>query len=309
MQPACETGDVTVRKVTVRATAPVERLRRWRPGRPLDLGAGPRADAPGQRRPDASGTSPGVGIWRATRTPDGPATTRLPGAARRRRRRGAGLGAGRGLGAGGRCRTCSAPPTTPTGFEPGHPVLATAWRRHPGWRVPRSRPRPGGTACRPSSSRRSPAARPGGPCAPLVRQYGEPAPGPVDQLPGGLRVPPVAAHLGPRAVLGVAPGRRRPVPLPDRRDRRRLRRPARGARRRCRRPRRPTRLRSLPGIGVWTAAEVGQRALGDPDAVSVGDFHLVVAGRLGAGRARRSTTTRCSSCSSPTAGTATARCG
>ena len=34
------------------------------------------------------------------------------------------------------------------------------------------------------------------------------------------------------------------------------------------------RLRSVPGIGPWTAAEVGVRALGDEDAVSVGDFHL-----------------------------------
>jgi 3-methyladenine DNA glycosylase/8-oxoguanine DNA glycosylase len=34
------------------------------------------------------------------------------------------------------------------------------------------------------------------------------------------------------------------------------------------------RLRSIPGVGPWTAAEVGARALGDPDAVSVGDFHL-----------------------------------
>ena len=33
-------------------------------------------------------------------------------------------------------------------------------------------------------------------------------------------------------------------------------------------------LRSLPGIGVWTAAEVGVRAWGDRDAVSFGDFHL-----------------------------------
>ncbi len=33
-------------------------------------------------------------------------------------------------------------------------------------------------------------------------------------------------------------------------------------------------LRSLPGIGVWTAAEVTSRAHGDPDAVSVGDYHL-----------------------------------
>jgi 3-methyladenine DNA glycosylase/8-oxoguanine DNA glycosylase len=34
------------------------------------------------------------------------------------------------------------------------------------------------------------------------------------------------------------------------------------------------RLRSVPGIGVWTAAEVGQRALGDADAVSFGDYHV-----------------------------------
>lgn len=34
------------------------------------------------------------------------------------------------------------------------------------------------------------------------------------------------------------------------------------------------RLTSLAGIGEWTYAEVAQRALGDADAVSVGDFHL-----------------------------------
>ena len=34
------------------------------------------------------------------------------------------------------------------------------------------------------------------------------------------------------------------------------------------------RLTALPGLGPWTAAEVAIRALGDPDAVSVGDFHL-----------------------------------
>ena len=33
-------------------------------------------------------------------------------------------------------------------------------------------------------------------------------------------------------------------------------------------------LTSLPGIGAWTAAETRIRALGDPDAVSVGDYHL-----------------------------------
>ncbi len=35
-----------------------------------------------------------------------------------------------------------------------------------------------------------------------------------------------------------------------------------------------TALRSLPGIGEWTAAETVQRAFGDADALSVGDYHL-----------------------------------
>ena len=34
------------------------------------------------------------------------------------------------------------------------------------------------------------------------------------------------------------------------------------------------RLTLMPGVGAWTAAEVAQRALGDADALSVGDYHL-----------------------------------
>ncbi|MDQ4143279.1 MAG: DNA-3-methyladenine glycosylase 2 family protein, partial [Actinomycetota bacterium] len=34
------------------------------------------------------------------------------------------------------------------------------------------------------------------------------------------------------------------------------------------------RLMMIPGVGPWTAAEVAAVALGDPDAVSVGDYHL-----------------------------------
>jgi 3-methyladenine DNA glycosylase/8-oxoguanine DNA glycosylase len=33
-------------------------------------------------------------------------------------------------------------------------------------------------------------------------------------------------------------------------------------------------LMTLPGVGVWTAAEVAQRAWGDADALSIGDYHL-----------------------------------
>jgi 3-methyladenine DNA glycosylase/8-oxoguanine DNA glycosylase len=35
-----------------------------------------------------------------------------------------------------------------------------------------------------------------------------------------------------------------------------------------------SRLRLVPGVGEWTAAETAQRALGHPDAISVGDYHL-----------------------------------
>ncbi len=46
-------------------------------------------------------------------------------------------------------------------------------------------------------------------------------------------------------------------------------------------------LRQVPGIGVWTAAEIAQRSHGDPDAISVGDFHLAnLIGFALAGRTR-----------------------
>jgi 3-methyladenine DNA glycosylase/8-oxoguanine DNA glycosylase len=34
------------------------------------------------------------------------------------------------------------------------------------------------------------------------------------------------------------------------------------------------RLQAIPGVGVWTAAETARTAFGDPDAVSVGDYHV-----------------------------------
>lgn len=35
-----------------------------------------------------------------------------------------------------------------------------------------------------------------------------------------------------------------------------------------------TRMRSISGVGVWTAAETAQRSHGDPDSVSYGDYHV-----------------------------------
>ena len=105
----------------------------------------------------------------------------------------------------------------------------------------------------------------------LVRRYGERAPGPVadrdlwvQPSPARLRTVPswewLTLHVDParsRAVLQaaqVAPALERTVGLAGEEVDRRL--------------------RSVPGIGVWTTAEVRFRAHGDPDAVSFGDYHV-----------------------------------
>jgi len=104
----------------------------------------------------------------------------------------------------------------------------------------------------------------------LVTRYGSPAPGPA---PAGLRVVPSAAAwqavpswvwhragveaVRARTIAGAArlAGRLEAVAgLPGEQAGRLL--------------------ESLPGIGPWTAAEIRQRACGDTDAVSVGDYHI-----------------------------------
>ena len=106
----------------------------------------------------------------------------------------------------------------------------------------------------------------------LVRDHGEPAPGPPD-LVAGLRLAPAPAVLAAlpyyayhrygleqrraeliRRVAARAAWLEATVDLPIAEA--------------------YARLLSVPGIGPWTAAEVAVRALGDPDAVSVGDFHM-----------------------------------
>ncbi len=104
----------------------------------------------------------------------------------------------------------------------------------------------------------------------LVSRYGAPAPGPA---PPGMRVPPSAGAW--RTIpswefhrANVDPGRARTVVTCARRAdalQRLVLRPAAQAR---------AALTSLPGVGEWTAAETAQRAFGDADAVSVGDYHI-----------------------------------
>jgi len=102
----------------------------------------------------------------------------------------------------------------------------------------------------------------------LLWRFGEAAPGPL-----GLRLPPDPGKLArlpywPLHPLGLE--RRRADTLraaaavaPRLEEIREL--PVDAGRRR---------LLSVPGVGPWTAAETLRLALGDPDAVSVGDFHL-----------------------------------
>lgn len=104
----------------------------------------------------------------------------------------------------------------------------------------------------------------------LVSKYGTPAPGPA---PAGMRVPPSAevwrniptwefhlANVDPRRAQTVVSCARRATSLE-----RVASQPAEQA---------LEALQSLPGVGGWTAAETAQRAFGDADAVSVGDYHI-----------------------------------
>jgi 3-methyladenine DNA glycosylase/8-oxoguanine DNA glycosylase len=102
----------------------------------------------------------------------------------------------------------------------------------------------------------------------LVRRFGEDAPGPL-----GLRLQPTPAQV--RVIpswewlrLPVDGGRSRPM-LGAARVADSLQRGADMSAEELDR-----RLCSLPGIGVWTSAEVRYRALGDADAVSFGDYHI-----------------------------------
>ena len=104
----------------------------------------------------------------------------------------------------------------------------------------------------------------------LVTKFGAAAPGPA---PAHMRVPPsgevwrrIPSWEYQRA--NVDPGRARTiVGCAQRADalERLMTRPAQQAR---------AAMMSLPGVGEWTAAETAQRAFGDADALSVGDFHL-----------------------------------
>jgi 3-methyladenine DNA glycosylase/8-oxoguanine DNA glycosylase len=102
----------------------------------------------------------------------------------------------------------------------------------------------------------------------LVDRWGEEAPG-----PGGLRLTPrpeAIAEVGYYDLHVIGVEKRRADTL-----KRACAHAARLERLACEDPGELRgRLETISGIGRWTSAEVARVALGDADAVSVGDFHL-----------------------------------
>lgn len=216
-------------------------------------------------------TEPG-GWWRATITPDGPATLKL-------RWQGAttlgdveaeawGPGAGWVL---GRVPTLLGLRDRPVRFTDAHPAVLTAQRDHPRLRIGGG----GGLyhAILPIIIGQRVTAREAyRSWRQLCHTLGAPAPGPAGAA--GLRLPPAPAQLAGRPYwwfhrLGIerkradalrTAGRHAELlhALDDAGD-------AVEARRR---------LRLLPGIGVWTIGSVLGPAFGDPDAIAVGDYWL-----------------------------------
>ncbi len=251
------------------------RERRWTPPWPVDLTTTLAVLSHG--RGDPTIRLSGGQVWRATRTPEGSATIHYSRRGPEVLARAWGPGAEHELEAVPRVLGAD---DDPSGFDAdAHPVMAAAHRRFgPGWRVLRT----GRVleALVPAILEQRVTGREASRAwAELVREFGEPAPGPAGagagvgprgpglvvapDGPGWTRIPSWAWH-----AAGVDPGRAGTITTAAGRagalERLSERAPDEAS----------LALRSLPGIGVWTAAEVGVRAWGDRDAVSFGDFHL-----------------------------------
>jgi 3-methyladenine DNA glycosylase/8-oxoguanine DNA glycosylase len=236
----------------------------WHPGRPVDvLGTlGPLRRGGGDPAHHVGGDST---FWWACATPEGPGTLSLRGSHESVHCAAWGPGAGwlldgvpallgadddwSGL-------DCSA-----------HPLLERTRHRNLGVRLPRTRlvldslvPAVLEQRVTGRESRRAWRG--------LLRRFGAPAPGPL-----ALRVPPASSALLDVPTwdwhrLGVDLARQRAIravaTVADRLEECVHMAPAQAL----------ARLRLVPGVGEWTAAETAQRALGDADAVSVGDYHI-----------------------------------
>lgn len=201
--------------------------------------------------------------WRATRTPQGPATARYSAEGDGIRVAAWGPGAGWCLEAAAELLGSR---DSLDGFAPTG-LVGELHRHFPGLRIPRSQAV--FEALLPSILEQKVTGREAHDAfAAIVRAWGERAPGPV---PLRLQPSPDALAATPYWAfhpLGVERKRTSAIRLAASRARRveeTVAMPAPDAHRR---------LQALPGVGPWTSAEVAIVALGDADAVSVGDFHL-----------------------------------
>lgn len=154
-------------------------------------------------------------------------------------------------------------------FTPSHPTVAAAAARVPHLRIGRTS-RVLEALIPAVLEQRVPGADAFRSWRLLVTKFGTPAPGPAPEI---MRVPPSPQQW--RTIpswefhrANVDPGRARTLVGCAQR--------AESLERLAARPPAEAReaLTSLPGVGVWTAAETAQRAFGDADALSVGDYHV-----------------------------------
>jgi 3-methyladenine DNA glycosylase/8-oxoguanine DNA glycosylase len=201
--------------------------------------------------------------WRATRTPQGPATARYAAAGGTVRVTAWGPGAEWCLAAAPELLGAR---DSLDGFQPDG-LVGELHHRLPGLRIPRSQAV--FEALLPSILEQKVTGREAwNGYRAIVRAWGGPAPGPRPLL---LQPAPAALATTPYWAfhpLGVERKRTAAILMAASRARRVeetvAMAPADAHRR----------LQALPGVGPWTSAEVAIVALGDADAVSVGDFHL-----------------------------------
>lgn len=248
------------------AEAPVET--EYRPRHPLDLLRTLLAQRHGAG--DPAMTADGSVVWRASLTPEGVATLAI-------RQTASGVVRGAAWGPGAAWALDQLPALCgarddPTGFEPGiHPLIANAHHRTPGLRLSRT-----DLAFEALASavfeQKVTGTQAFGAWRRILTWHGERAPGPTPRplfappsIDGWRSIPSWAWHragLEPPQARTIVDCARRGDSIvasvdaaPDGAERDRI-------------------LTSLRGVGAWTSAEMRIRAYGDPDAVSVGDYHL-----------------------------------
>lgn len=240
----------------------------YRPGHPLDLNRTVGFQRRGRHDPTMV-LADGL-IWRAMRTPAGVATLVLRGTASGDVRAAA-WGPGREWAIAHVPRLCGSDDDA-TGFDASlHPLIRDAHHRHPGIRLGRTDGVFDALACA-IFEQKVTGLQAFGAWRFIVSEFGERSPGPT---PRPMFAPPTIAEWQRIPSwewhkAGLEPPQARTVVRTARRGDAIVR----AVYAAHDEPARDRVLTSLPGIGAWTSAEARIRALGDPDAVSVGDYHL-----------------------------------